>query len=820
MILEQINNPDGTTTNTTTKLNALAAEKTHRNLTRITLFSVNEIQQTYRDYIDFKSHIEVDNYLANKTRIPYLDIFSSHQSEDQPIRYAALLENIQTFNYVRIENYFNLGADASTLFYGKINDFKYLNDGTTLINFTKDVFTTWLPNVNLIPIGSVPVERGHINDIQNDGVSLFQQNINAEEIAATTSLQTSLIDTVNFNYKDASKNVSWAVWQVMKNWGNDSPASPFDGQTPTQLSAPNILYYLIIPFNPITQQTYAFSCSGVDIPAQGSLNDVAITIGEDGQLVSSMQFVGGYSSEDLGFNFVQNGNQISVPDQTLVGHGFTATGPSGSFSLFRVSSMVSVLKTWDTGVSPYALVRSTQDKILQQASSNYTIRNVKTSQEPFARIDLSDGFGGFASYNPSLINFQSTNETLKFKRMGSLGLSNKLFTGVHKYRALQLNLDENSPQYRNQLFQNGIFQTEGREIPIISDTFTSTNALNQNRNAMVQTNAQLSVTNNTIANNNAKRNNQAAIQATNAQLKNTQLNEKAQRDIRTGANIVSGVGDMFGANLSSDQANLIAGGIGGGVGGAANGIGGGAIGVGGSAISGLARGLVNGAQSNNAINQNQSTQLANQAIANKLSTQTTDNNIQASGKIAANNYENTIANFNASQSDLKNAPDTVIQQAGNVYFTFQTLNYLTMYSVMTEPADRIIQTDMYFTMFGYAQNEWRTPQGFMSLINSRSRFNYIRVAAIKFNTRNPHLNIPIKDIEQIESAFIAGITIWHDYSQIFDYYPENRQLTVNYAPTADSSNNLQIQNLLANMIDYQRLMKEPAPIGKYSSDVL
>lgn len=797
------------------------ANNQKRNLTRITLFSVNEIQATFRDYLDFKNYDEVDSYLLRHTRVSHLDLLNfSHQSEDMPIRFPKLLENVQTYNYARIENYWNLGSENSTIFYAKINDFKYLNEGVTLINFTKDVFTTWLPNINLSPINSTPVERGHIDDLQADGKNIYALNLNSEEISATTTLQTTHIEPVKFNFPDASKKVAWAVWQVMKNWGNDSPASPFDSFTPAQLSAPNVLYYLIIPFNPTTQQTYAFECGGATVPAQGSLNKLAITIGTDGKLVSSMQFVSGFSSEDLGFNFKMNGDTVTVPDSTLTGGAFTVQGSGTSFSLFRVDGVANSLKTWDTGVSPYSLVRAKQDILLKNSGLDYIIRNVKTSYEPFARIDLSDGFGGFASYNPALINYSDPNGTLKFKRAGSTGLSNKIFTGIENYKVLVSQKNDGTSEYRASLFQNGIFQTEGREIPIISDTFTATNALNQNRNAMVQTNAQMSVTNNNISNANASRNNRATISATNNQLKNTQLNEKAQRDIQTGANIVGSAGDLFGVNIGSDTANLIAGGVGGGITGVAGGVGGGLLGMAGSGVAGAAKGMFGASQSNASINQNQNTQNVNQASANKLSSQTTSNNIQTSQKIAANNYENVIANFNAGQADLKNAPDTVIQQAGNVYFTFQTLNYLTMFSVMTETVDRIIQTDMYFTMFGYSLNKWFSSHDFVKLINSRSQFNYVRVATVRFKSVNKNLNIPIKDLEQIEAAYTAGITIWHDYENIFNYDLENKQTNVNYISLGSDKNLLQIQNMIETRVDYQQILSEDTLTGQFSSNVL
>lgn len=793
-----------------TVLSQLKSE--NRNLTRATLFSVQEIQHTYAHYLDFADNNAVDTFLLANTRVPHKDVISlSHQSEDMPLRYPGLYEDLQMYNYIRVENYYNLGSDQSTVFYATINNLKYVNDGMTLINFTKDVFTTWKPNRNLVPIGNTPVERGHVNEIQPDGVSMYQANINAEEISATTTLQTVYNDYTRFNGPDASANVAFAVWQVMKNWGADAGASPFDSFTPTRMKSPNLLYYLMVPYNITNLATLTFNYgSGLTMPAQGTVNDVAAAIGTNSQLVTSMQFIGGYTSEDLGFTFDYSNGTVTVTNNSLVGGIFSVSNGGNSFSAFRIDDIGNWIKTFDTGVSPYSLIRAQQEKVLQRGGSNYFIRNIKTSMEPFARIDLMDGFGGYASFNPSLINFGNPNDTLKFKRIGSLGETNKIFTGIDNYKNNSINTStngaENNAYYRSILLQSGVFQTEGREIPIISDTYASTNALNKNSNKMVYTNAQLAVTNNQIQNNASKQNMQTQIQATNAQLKNNQAQEKAQRDISTGANLVEDAGGMFGLSLGSDTANNLVGGVGGAIGGAAKGMaGGGAGGLIGGATGG-AGGLLGAIQKTTSINSSQANARANQAIANNATRKTTENNIQTSSRIANNNYENVIANFNAGQADLKNAPDTIVQQAGNVYFTFQALNYLTMFSVMTEGADRIIQVDMYFTMFGYTLNKWYSSSDFMSLINSRRRFNYVRTADIKLKPKDTAFKIPQKDVEIIELAFNNGITIWHDYNNLLNYDMVNNQANLS-APLVMNAVKVstpapQLMNLLSNKSDY------------------
>ena len=788
------------------------AQQQYRNLTRITLFSVQEIQHTYRDYLDFESQGAVDRFLMDRTRVPYKDMFdASHQSEDMPIRYPGLYEDLQMYNYVRVENYYNLGQGNSTIFYATINGLKYVNDGLTLINFTKDVFTTWRPNKTMIPIGNVPVERAHVDDFQADGKNIYQANINAEEISATTTLQTAYNDYTRFNGPDASANVAFAVWQVMKNWGADAGASPFDSFTPTRMKSPNLLYYLMVPYNIEDLSTLNFNYgSGLTMPAQGTVNDVAAAIGTNGQLVTSMQFIGGYTSEDLGFTFDYSNSTVTVTNNSLVGGIFSVSNGGNSFSAFRIDDIGNWIKTFDTGVSPYSLIRAQQEKVLQRGSSNYLIRNVKTSLEPFARIDLMDGFGGYASFDPSLINFGNPNLSLKFKRIGSLGETNKIFTGIDNYKNISPNVSQNGAEsnvyYRSILLQNGVFQTEGREIPIISDTYASTNALNKNSNKMVYTNAQLAVTNNAIQNNATKQNMKMQIQVTNAQLKNNQAQEKAQRDISTGANIVENIGDKFGLNLGSNTANNLIGGVSGAIGGVAKGIAGGIGGMMLGGATGAAGGALASNQKTTSINSSQANARANQSISNAATRKTTDNNIQTSSRIANNNYENTIANFNAGQSDLKNAPDTITQQAGNVYFTFQALNHLTMFSVLTENADRIIQTDMYFTMFGYTYNKWVSSTYFINLINSRRRFNYVRVADVKLKPKNESYKIPQKDIETIELAFAQGITIWHDYENVLNYDLANNQSNLSLPLVHDASKSLvvapQILSLLSNREDY------------------
>lgn len=758
-----------------------------RPLTRITFFKINEFDKSFKHYFDFENFEAVDDYLTSHTQISQLDYVDfSYQKIDEAIKMPAFFADVQGYNYLRIENRIIAPGASDKVWYAYIESMKEISNGLTLVTFSIDDFTTWLPFRKMAPIGSTPVERGHQDEFE--GVdNLWPININAEEPSATTTLQTLYSDHLYFNGTDTDKNqdTAFAVFWMLPNFGQDNSPLPDGWENGTNNNGPNAMIAAIVPYDVSTLNVLDFKVGSTTVENNSmQLNKLNIAFNTDAGLITSVQFITSYTSEDLGFSFSRNGNTITASADQLTGTAFASS--TGNYNVFIVNAISSVVKTIELDASPYELVLAQQNELLKRSGSAYVIKNVKTSIEPFARIDLVDGFGGFDSFDISYINYTKPNDKLKFWRISAMGLNNKVFTTIKDYYNMS-NLADNTSEYYTLTTQKGLYQTEDKALPIVNDTFASTNALNANANKMVYTNAKLAKTENTMQNNLSKKNNNLSISSANQTLKNNQKNEKRQQDIKTGAAAVESVNDALGITMGP------VGQVAGFLTQSALGIARGATtgGLTGAIAGGLTAGIQN-AQENASINANQANARANQSLANKTSKKQLNNSIATSENIASMNYENTIANFNAGQADLKNAPDTLNQQAGDVYFNYSNNLWRTHFQVKGETVDRIIQTDMYFSMFGMTINRWFSEDDFMTLIRSRTRFNYIRVAWIKLIPNSDIAGVvPQSAIRNIEIALENGVTIWHDITHPYNYDLANNQ--VNLQLTNDTYQLLQIQ---------------------------
>ena len=73
--------------------------------------------------------------------------------------------------------------------------------------------------------------------------------------------------------------------------------------------------------------------------------------------------------------------------------------------------------------------------------------------------------------------------------------------------------------------------------------------------------------------------------------------------------------------------------------------------------------------------------------------------------------------------------------------------------------------DGYFSRFGYKVNEVKTPN-----LNSRTKFNFIKVGGMDELVSG---NIPSSALEEINSIFRKGVTIFHNYNDIGNYTISN-----------------------------------------------
>lgn len=100
---------------------------------------------------------------------------------------------------------------------------------------------------------------------------------------------------------------------------------------------------------------------------------------------------------------------------------------------------------------------------------------------------------------------------------------------------------------------------------------------------------------------------------------------------------------------------------------------------------------------------------------------------------------------------------------GDINFSSENTTF-TCYK-MSIKAEYASIIDKYFSRFGYKVNEVKTPN-----LNSRSAFNFIKVGGMDELVSG---NIPSTDLEEINTIFRKGTTIFHNYNNIGNYTISN-----------------------------------------------
>lgn len=154
----------------------------------------------------------------------------------------------------------------------------------------------------------------------------------------------------------------------------------------------------------------------------------------------------------------------------------------------------------------------------------------------------------------------------------------------------------------------------------------------------------------------------------------------------------------------------------------------------------------------------------------------------AAGMQAGGNVINTTSNIITSFTDLNHKED-VLQDAGgsvvnNVPGNFDCIAFDLpdiMFATSCITDEEITRLDDYFDMFGYAVEEVKIPE-----TRNRPYWNYLQVKDAALNERTattlPEF-IPYNDSVIIKRIFENGVTIWHDYDDIFNYTLDNHSTT-------------------------------------------
>ena len=101
------------------------------------------------------------------------------------------------------------------------------------------------------------------------------------------------------------------------------------------------------------------------------------------------------------------------------------------------------------------------------------------------------------------------------------------------------------------------------------------------------------------------------------------------------------------------------------------------------------------------------------------------------------------------------------QNAGDVTFSANKMNIPAYKMTIRSEYARII--DEYFTMFGYKINRVKKPN-----LTGRANWNFIKTIDCNFTG-----NIPQDDLTLIRTIFDAGITLWHNPNNIYNYSANN-----------------------------------------------
>lgn len=114
-----------------------------------------KLDKTYKNVI-FYTQSEMVN-LCDQNKIGYRNNYSFIKHGLNKIRVDFPYSDCLRANYIAFQNY----EYSNKWFFAFIDSVEYVSDGTTIINFTVDVFSTWFRNVT---VKRCFVEREHVND--------------------------------------------------------------------------------------------------------------------------------------------------------------------------------------------------------------------------------------------------------------------------------------------------------------------------------------------------------------------------------------------------------------------------------------------------------------------------------------------------------------------------------------------------------------------------------------------------------------------------------------------------------------------------------
>lgn len=143
------------------------------------------------------------------------------------------------------------------------------------------------------------------------------------------------------------------------------------------------------------------------------------------------------------------------------------------------------------------------------------------------------------------------------------------------------------------------------------------------------------------------------------------------------------------------------------------------------------------------------------------------NNQAFQNKVATNNYEEVLRNQNAMLADTKNHNDVIAHQGSNVTWDIQNKNFPS-WAIYTTSPSVLNMANTYFNLFGISVGLYENVNKYF---NQFTHFNYLKVqdiGVISDTTTTQRVFPPEIAVDIIKSIFANGVTVWQPTNYNYD----------------------------------------------------
>lgn len=697
-----------------------------RKLSTITLYQDTSLDDTYKHVINWQNQNALDAYL-NKHH--HVSLTGSYQNINKPIRWNTKTEtfnDLVNYSYCKIVN---VDHDGNTkTYYAYLTNFEYMNDGTTLIYFSIDIWNTYMWNIDL---GKAFIKKGFVKEINDAGTDWTPEfdgiRNNKEDIGGDGCEKLIASTPCYFNISKDKSNIEDAKVQFIVFTCQPKDAKSESG---TLAGAYSQYLYYVLPFDSTSDKTWGVKVKDKQILAGGqNIKDVykkLATIpefaGSSSLIVDSEMYSYIGLEYEIDGKFLNFTGDISASDK----EGVLMQITSATRSKFKPQSGICLLPkiSRNVAIEKNSVLAGLNKLYAEKFGDDFP---KKIMFEPFSKMFFTDGKGTNMTADFAQI---TKRDMLQFtmQRFGGLTQNGKLTYVLNHY-----NRDDTDDSGAIVTYENKMaIDDAARDVPIVLDNYTMYLQANKNQLANVRANAKMNE-------NLSKEGNLLSVQNQQRNMSTAQNVMDYQQDRAMGmAKLDAGLG-VLGGILNGAKSGGVIGGVLGGVGGAIQG------------------GL-------NLYKQSYANSTAQNSLAMQQATQAENMraNYAFQNKVATNNYEQTIRSQNAMLADTKNHNDVVAHQGTSYLYDFQNKANQMHWQMFTCQDSVMANVILYFNLFGYTINKYDTVAKY---INRKTHFNYVLT-----DNANVHGLAPQPALNTINEMLNNGVTIWNDDQASLDKF--------------------------------------------------